>query len=174
MSVCSGCVSTPVSCVCPEHLPLKIAGDGPLAQEVQAFIRTRKLTDVDMLGQCSPEQVLTLMRGARFLVFPSEWYETFGCVAVEAFASGVPVIASRLGAMAEIVQEGYTGLLFAPGDPDDLRRKVLWTDAHPEALNGMRANVRQVYEDKYTPEKNYQMLLDIYLSAIRERQRRST
>ena len=60
-----------------------------------------------------------LMKAAKFLVFPSECYETFGLVAVEAFACGLPVIASRLGAVAEIVDEGRTGLLFRAGDPGD-------------------------------------------------------
>lgn len=70
--------------------------------------------------------MITLMKGVRFLVFPSEWYETFGRVAIEAFACDVPVIASHLGAMAEIVEDGRTGLLFNPSDPQDLATKVEW------------------------------------------------
>ena len=53
-----------------------------------------------------PGEVMALMRGARCVVFPSEWYETFGRVTAEAYAAGVPVVASRLGAMAEIVEDG--------------------------------------------------------------------
>jgi len=90
-------------------IPLKIVGYGPLIEEVKVFVQTRKLEDIEILGQCANEEVIALMKGARFLVFPSEWYETFGRVVVEAFACGVPVVASRLGAMEEIVGDKRTG-----------------------------------------------------------------
>ena len=102
------------------------------------------------------------MKKARLLVSPSASYETFGLVVVEAFACGVPVVASRLGAMAEIVEDGRTGLLFTPGDPDDLAEKVRWAIDHPDAMERMGKNARGLYEEKYTAEMNYHMLLNIY------------
>lgn len=60
------------------------------------------------------------------LVFPSVWYEGFPLSIVEAFAAGTPVIASRLGGMLEMIAEGKTGLLFHPGDADDLAHKIRW------------------------------------------------
>lgn len=147
-------------------VPLKVVGSGPLLHEVQTFMRVHQLADVELLGQCSAAEVLTVMKEAWFLVFPSEWYETFGRVAIEAFACGVPVLASRLGAMAELVDEGHTGLLFCPGEPGDLAAKVRWAVEHPQAMRRMGAQARQVYEEKYTAEYNYQMLMDIYARAI--------
>ena len=75
------------------------------------------------------------------------------------------MIASRLGAMAEIVEEGRTGLLFEPGDAEDLAEKVAWAWAHPRELAEMGREARREYEQKYTAEKNYEMLMAIYERA---------
>lgn len=110
------------------------------------------------------------MLNASFLVMPSEWYEGFPMVLVEAFAHGLPVIASRLGGMAEIIKDGTTGLHFEPGNPQDLAQKVQWMHKHPEECLQMGKNARQAYEEQYTPEKNYEMLIDVYQQAIEEKQ----
>lgn len=139
-------------------LPLKIVGDGPLADSV----RSAQGVGIEWVGYRSPAEVFELMGEARFLVFPSEWYETFGRVAIEAFAKGTPVVVSRIGAIAELVEHGRTGLHFAPGDPADLATKVQWMLNHPVELENMRREARAEYEAKYTPEKNYRMLMEIY------------
>ena len=106
------------------------------------------------------------MHGARFLVFSSEWYETFGMTMVESFACGVPVICSRLGAMQELVDDGRTGLHFTPGDAKDLAEKVEWAWNNPEIIRGLGKAARQEYLDKYTAEKNYPLLMKIYQHAL--------
>jgi glycosyltransferase involved in cell wall biosynthesis len=148
-------------------MPLKLVGSGLEPETVRHMIRQYRLEDVEFLGQRPREEVFALIKQARFLVFPSEWYETFGMVLIEAFACGVPVIASRLGAIEEIVQAGQTGLLFTPGDATDLAVKVRWAMDRPEALVAMGQKARQVYEAKYTAAQNYTLLLDIYTRAIR-------
>ena len=90
-----------------------------------------------------------MMRDATFLIFASEWYEVFGLTILEAFATGMPVICSRLGAPAEIVEDNKTGLLFTPGDAADLVRKVSWAVQHPDIMAQMGRNARIVFEDKY-------------------------
>ncbi|MCH8028475.1 MAG: glycosyltransferase [Candidatus Dadabacteria bacterium] len=147
-------------------IPLKIVGYGPLIEEVKVFVQTRKLEDIEILGQCANEEVIALMKGARFLVFPSEWYETFGRVVVEAFACGVPVVASRLGAMEEIVGDKRTGLHFEPGNPEDLAVKVEWAWTHPKEMQNMGYAARAEYEAKYTAERNYKLLMEVYLKVI--------
>ena len=106
------------------------------------------------------------IKGARFVVWPSEGYnETFGLVAIEAFACGVPVIASRIGAMREIVEDGRTGLHFNPGDAQDLAAKVEWAWTHPREMDAMGNFARAEYQAKYTAEQNYPLLLQIYKQA---------
>lgn len=143
-------------------IPLRIAGDGPLLEQNLG----RHRTNIDFLCRLSGEQVAQEMSQASFLVMPSEWYEGFPMVLVEAFAHGLPVVASRLGSMAEIVKDGVTGLHFEPGDPHDLARKAQWMQEHPEECRKMGENARREYEEKYTPEKNYEMLMDVYRQAI--------
>jgi glycosyltransferase involved in cell wall biosynthesis len=126
------------------------------------IIREFRLNNVELLGWRPREEVFALVKNAHFLIFPSELYESFPMTIAEAFACGTPVISSRLGAMAEIVVEGRTGLFYNTGSPDDLADKVRWAMDHPNSTRRMGENARRVYEEKYTPETSYKMLLDIY------------
>lgn len=91
---------------------------------------------------------------------------------IEAFACGTPVIASNLGSIPEFVRDGHTGLLFRPGDAADLAEKVRYAFSHPEHVAAMRVNARREFEEKYTAERNYKMLIAIYEQAIENAQRR--
>jgi glycosyltransferase involved in cell wall biosynthesis len=146
-----------------EGIPLRLAGDGPLASEGDV---QRRRSDIVFLGQVPNAKALELMKSARLLVFPSEWYEGFPRVIVEAFAAGTPVIASRLGSMAELIRDGDNGLLFTPGDPLDLAAKVSWLWSHHREAEEMGRRARLEFEEKYTPEKNYQVLMHIYQMAL--------
>lgn len=147
--------------------PLVIVGDGPTRQEIEARIVSDALESrVTMLGHRSPDEVMGLMRGARCVVFPSEWYETFGRVAAEAYACGVPVVASRLGAMVEIVEDRVTGRLFEPGDANDLAAAVRWVSSLGASLDALRGAARAAYAAKYTGERNLEQLLEIYHRAM--------
>ena len=87
-------------------------------------------------------------------------------VIAEAFASGLPVIASRVGALAEIVKEGETGLLITPGSVDELADRIEWASTHPDEMARMGRNARLAYEERFTPAHNYKELLAIYREAI--------
>ncbi|BAY25120.1 putative glycosyl transferase [Calothrix sp. NIES-2100] len=144
-------------------IPLKIVGDGPLLAEMIAA--TERIPQVECLGRRPMSEVYDLMGEATFVVFPSKWYETFGRVAVEAFAKGTPVIAANIGAIAELVDSGRTGLHFRPGDADDLTAQVEWLLANPSKLSQMRQEARTEFETKYTAEKNYNRIMEIYVQA---------
>lgn len=148
--------------------PLQIIGEGPELER----IRSQASGHVVFRGRLSASEVASAMRGAAFVVLPSRCYETFGLAAIEAFSVSRPVIASRLGALEEIVEDGVTGLHFTPGDPDDLAAKVGWATTHPEEMRRMGAAARQAYEEKYTPEENHRQLTGIYAEAISAAQRR--
>ena len=145
------------------HIPLKIVGDGPLADYVVQA--AKRLPHVEWLGRKSMAEVYALMGEAMFLVFPSKWYETFGRVAIEAFAKGTPIIAANIGAISEIVVNGRTGLHFQPGIAEDLVEKVKWVLANREKLTQMRQEARLEFEAKYTAQKNYEQLIEIYTKA---------
>jgi glycosyltransferase involved in cell wall biosynthesis len=146
------------------HIPLRIAGEGPMEGDVKQF--AEKNPSVCALPYLSREECFDLIKGARFLVWPSEGYnETFGLVAIEAFACGTPVIAAGMGAMKEIVADHWTGLHFTPGDPNDLASKVSWAWSHPTEMEAMGGASRSEYKAKYTAEINYQLLMEIYSRA---------
>jgi glycosyltransferase involved in cell wall biosynthesis len=148
-----------------DDIPLQVAGDGPLRDTVWPKGAT-------WVGAQARARVMSLMQDARVLVFPSTWYECAPMTIVEAFACGLPVIASNLGSIPEFVKHRHNGLLFEPGDPQDLARQVRWAFEHPEELREMRANARREFEEKYTSERNYKMLMTIYEMAIEHSQRR--
>ena len=120
---------------------LAIVGDGPLESEVRSA--AARDPRIRYLGRISQREVLDLVGEATSLVFPSEWYETFGRVAAEAFARGTPVVAARIGAVAEIVEDGRTGLHFTPADPQDLARKMTWLHTNLEKVAVMRVAARR-------------------------------
>jgi glycosyltransferase involved in cell wall biosynthesis len=109
---------------------------------------------------------MELLRDARFMIMPAVCYENFPMAIREAFACGKPVIASRLGAMAELVEDGKTGLLFEPGDPEDLAAKIRWMLKNEDACIAMGKNARKAFEEKYTAERNFQILMRIYNKLI--------
>jgi glycosyltransferase involved in cell wall biosynthesis len=141
--------------------PLKIIGEGPLID----LVKTHQSNQVEWLGRRSLSEVYQLMGEATMLIFPSNWYETFGRVAVEAFAKGTPVIGAKIGAIAELIDHGRTGRHFSPGDPADLAAQVDWMLTHPAQVQTMRKAARAEFEQRYTAKTNYAQLLDIYHRA---------
>lgn len=117
------------------HIPLKIAGDGPCREQVESILKEGKVPSVSYAGRLSRPDTLAAMKGARFLIFPSEWYEGFPVTIAEAFACGIPVVCSRLGSMAEIVADGETGLHFEAGNTAELAEKVRWGWEHLGEMN---------------------------------------
>lgn len=146
------------------NIPLKIIGDGPQAELVRAAALVN--SNIEWLGRRPLAEALSIVGDASFLVMPSIWYETFGRTIIEAYAKGTPVIASNLGAMAELVDHGFTGMHFQPGDPGDLASKVNEMLSDDVRLSAMRRAARGEYERKYTAESNYQQLLAIYERAL--------
>jgi len=151
------------------EIKIYIAGDGPNKEEI---ISSQSST-FTYLGQIPNKNLVEKIKNSIALVFPSIWYEGMPMTIVEAFACGKPVIASNLGAMAEIIEDGRTGLLFKPGDSEDLAEKINWANEHKEEMRQMGINARKEYEEKYTAEKNYKILMDIYEKAIENRRKRS-
>ncbi len=149
----------------PRQIPLFIVGDGPMRQAIAAEIAELALTSVQLVGNASREGVFRWMRGASFLVCPSYWFEA-PLVIVEAFACGVPVIATGQDPTAEMVANLRTGLHFVPGDGADLAAKVEWAWTHPAEMERMGKAARLEFERKYTAERNYEQLVSLYRTLV--------
>lgn len=139
---------------------LRVAGDGPERH------RLEEVSGIERLGSVAPEQVRCEMSGATALVIPSVWYENFPRTLVEALACGLPVIASRIGALGELVRDQETGLLFESGNARDLAEKMRWALAHPLQMSEMGKKARIQYEAEFTAKANYERLLEIYTSIL--------
>ena len=139
---------------------LRVAGSGDAGAALEG------LTGVTLLGRQSAAQIQHEMQSAIALVMPSTWYENFPLTLVEAFGAGLPVIASRIGALAELVEDGVTGLLFEPGNAADLARVMRWAADHPQQMAAMGARARLRFDALYTPAINYRQLRTIYADAI--------
>jgi glycosyltransferase involved in cell wall biosynthesis len=142
--------------------PLRVAGEGPLLDS----LRSKAPSNVTFLGKINSAQVRAELDRAEFLLVPSTWYEGFPIVLLEAFAAGVPVIASNIGSLAEIIRPQQNGLHCTPGNVADIVQKAEWAIAHPGEMRRMGANARRTYEELYSPEANYRMLWAIYQDAI--------
>lgn len=144
------------------EVPLRVVGNGPLRELVENASGPR----IVALGWKTSAEVAGEMVQAAFLVLPSRWPENFPLVIPEAFCQGLPVIASRLPTIEEAIEDGATGLLFTPGDTNDLATKVQWAYQHPEAMRIMGAHARRIYEERYSPSVNFGQLVEIYQAAI--------
>jgi glycosyltransferase involved in cell wall biosynthesis len=152
----------------PREFPLRIIGEGPLLDQLHARKKEWGLDGITIEGRLSRTETIAAIRAARFLIFPSAWYECFPLTLVEAFACGVPVIASELGAMAEIVGAGRTGIFFRAGDFTDLADKILWACSHPNEMEAMSRECRREFLAKYTADQNFEQLMKIY-NAVTDR-----
>ncbi|AZN36846.1 glycosyltransferase [Iodobacter ciconiae] len=142
------------------HGQLSVAGGGEDLALLNRFPAIRQL------GVLSSDGIRLEMQKSYALVLPSIWYENMPMILVEAFMSGLPVIASRIGALAELVEDGVTGLLFNVGDSADLAEKMKWAMEHPELMLEMGKNARKKYLSSYCAEVNIKLLINIYEEAI--------
>ena len=144
----------------PLPWPLHIYGDGPLAAEVAAAAAAT--AQIRWFGWQPADRIAEALRRAEALVLPSLWFEGFPMTMVEAYAAGLPVIASRIGSLAELVAEGRTGLLVPPGDAPALSAAVrkLAADAGGQAM--LAAGARRAFETRYTAQRNYEELAALY------------
>lgn len=141
---------------------IDVIGAGPREREREIEAHPQ----LNLLGWLNHEQIYERMRAASYLVMPSIWYENFPRTLVEAYANGLPVVGSRLGALAELVDHGCTGLLFEPGSAHDLARHLAWAEAFPAKMRAMGESARSRYEERFTSARNYAQLMAIYEDAI--------
>jgi glycosyltransferase involved in cell wall biosynthesis len=141
---------------------LIIAGEGPEKNLLE--VEYQGSENIRFLGQLDRVELSVLMKKCRALVFPSLWYEGLPYVILEAFCAGTPVIASNLGAMSDLIKDGYNGMHFKPGNALDLKEAVR---RFGENRNDLYANARQTYLDHYHPEIHYISVMEIYDTTIK-------
>lgn len=147
-------------------IKLKIAGTGP--EEAKLREMAKGMKNVEFLGFVASSNLWDLMRHAACVVVPSIWYEPFGLVAVEAMAQSTPIIVSDRGGLAEIVEEGISGLHFQAGDAKDLRKKLTDLLENRGRLEAMGKAARNRAWEISNPQAHLAKILELYSKLIAE------
>lgn len=146
---------------------LKIIGGGPIMDKMMYYVRSLGVEkNIEFMGHRSHENAMEVLKGSKFLVIPSEWYENFPYSVLEAFTLGRPVIASRIGGIPELVKNWETGLLFEPGNSELLALKMKFLLGHPEKAEAIGRNAFEFMSGEINSENHYLKLMGIYKRAI--------
>ena len=145
---------------------LLLIGTGPQRQELEALVQEYHLQNVKFIGYLTGEALRDAVRNAMFTVLPSEWYENHPVSVLEAFALGKPVIGANIGGIPEIITHGQDGLLFQPGDADELAERIRYLLARPETRVAMGKAARAKVVEKFHSAKHYERILSIYETLL--------
>ena len=147
------------------NLKVKIIGNSPSVTKFKEKVKNDRL-NVEFMGTLSHKHTLQNLKKAKLLILPSLHIEGFPCVIVEAFACGIPVIASNHGPLSELVHHNINGLLFIVGNAKDLRKKMIYAINNERKMNELGLNARNTYLNEYHHKKNYDNLMNIYKSVL--------
>ena len=152
------------------EIKLVIAGDKetPDALNMKCYIEERDIEDVIFAGNLDATGIAKLLTQSLFSMVPSIWYENMPNALLESLACGTPVIASNLGSLPEIVDDGVNGLLFEPGNAEELAERMRYLLDNPRKAMEMGKNARAKMESEYSPELHYQSLMRIYEALARK------
>jgi len=138
---------------------LKIVGSSSTGYEEELAAYAKDMKNVEFLGHKSGKELASLYKNSRAVVIPAVWYENLPNVALEAMSYSRPVIASNLGSLPFVIKDGQTGLLFEPGNIDDMREKMSLTDAKCRKLG---INGYKELKKTYSPESHYKRLIEVF------------
>jgi glycosyltransferase involved in cell wall biosynthesis len=148
---------------------LMIAGSGPQKKELEAYAITLGIDSyVTFLGQQSRSEIADLMLSARFLIFPSLWYETFGLTVLEAGILGTPSIISSGITTSSIIEDGISGICFERGNAEDLAVKIRWAMSNPVECANIGRAASKKFSERFSSEVNEHLLILIYQEVIKK------
>lgn len=147
---------------------LKIAGTGPIETELKDYIKTSDIKNIEFLGYKSGKELTKLVENAYFIVVPSEWYENNPMAIIEGYASGVPVIGSKIGGIPEIIVEGRTGYLFIPKDKEGLINVIKKANTlSKEEYENLQNNALEFAKHNFNKDNYYPRLMDFYKKFVK-------
>lgn len=145
---------------------LSIIGAGEDLAGVQARVRSSSVSSkIELMGSLPHSEAMQVLARSCLLVFPSIWYEPFGLSVIEAYARAVPVLASRIGSLPDLVHEKRTGALFAPGDAGMLAERILGLWNEPGELERLALEAHHEWAIRHAPQANLARLEEIYRAA---------
>jgi glycosyltransferase involved in cell wall biosynthesis len=145
---------------------LLVVGEGPQRETLEKVVAAERLDNVELVGPKWGQELIDVMRGARFSIIPSEWYENCPRSCIESFACGTPVIGANIGGIPEMVEDGETGLLFEPFSATALRAKIEQLFARKDECVRMGKAARAKAEREYSLESHLRRLLVVYEEVL--------
>lgn len=153
------------ACRMPE-LPVKIAGRGPLEQELRAFVKARGASHIEFLGFLSRRELEPLRRRAEALVLPSIWFENASLALLEAMGAGLPCLTTRIGGNPELVEDGVNGFLALPNNAEDWHRVLRRFQATtPEVRRKMGEAGREKVRKRHSWDRHLDLIESYYFEA---------
>ena len=133
---------------------------------VKEKVKERSIKNVKLIGFKSGDDLKKLLSEATCTIVPSVWYENCPMTVLESFASGRPVIGSKIGGIPELINNRKDGLVFKTGNAEDLSQKVKWIWENRSEAKEMGMRGRKKVEEKFNAEKHYEGLMAVYNSVL--------
>jgi glycosyltransferase involved in cell wall biosynthesis len=154
-------LSTLVRAAARAGIELKIVGTGPEEEKLKRL--AHEWPSIEFCGYRSGMDLWELVKAARAVVLPSEWYENAPMAVLEAFALGKVVVGARIGGIPELIDDGVTGFLFASGNADDLEKTLACVAMTPDSrLEEMGRAAEGVVRDRFNVRRYVRDMLDLY------------
>lgn len=150
---------------------IKIAGDGPIRGQLEEKVKKEEIKNIRFLGYMNHADLYREVKKCMAAVLPSEWYDNYPMSIIETFAIGIPLIASRIGGIPEMVKDYETGLTFEPWNADDLYLKLKYLEEHPDEAVAWGEKGKKFVEQELNAEKHYQQLMEIYKRTVQKSNR---
>ncbi|MBC8184193.1 glycosyltransferase family 4 protein [candidate division KSB1 bacterium] len=147
---------------------LLVVGDGPLKSELEAFAKSKNLENVQFVGKKDGDELKSIIKKAKFVVIPSEWYDNSPLVIYESFSMGKPVIGSDIGGISELINHNDNGLLVKPGGVEGLRNGILHLLENPKLVKKFGKHARKKAEAEFDPQVHYNKILNFYSTLIEQ------
>ena len=140
---------------------LKVVGDGPQREELETLAECIAHGQVEFVGYQATAKLFDTLQSAKIVILPSEWYENCPYTILEAFAAGKPVIASNIGGIPELIEDGKDGLLFTPGNSEELAERIQFLSSDDDKIQGLGNNARKKIQEEYNADFHYTKFMDV-------------
>lgn len=151
------------------NIKLVIIGEGEYRRESELLINREGINNVEVKGYLDQAGIRLIIGKSIFVVVPSEWYEIFGIVIIESFARGKPVVGADIGGIPELIDNGVNGLLFKPGDVNDLVEKIKYLLDNKDKIQELGRNARKKAVENYSPDVHYEKMIEVYKRLVMKR-----
>lgn len=149
-----------------KNIKLKIVGDGPLKEAINAYLKHNDLNNIELLGFKKGQEKEELISKAKAIIIPSECYENFPTVVLEAFSFGTLAIASSVGGLQYMIEENYNGVKFSAGNFYELKEKISLLDIDSDRILKLSKNAYDTYKKLYTEDTYYKSHMNLYKELL--------